>query len=63
MSTACGRQGRARLGYTTPIGVAERKTAITESLPAELESILPAVEELEIELACAPGGVPHEGDG
>ena len=38
-------------GYTAPIGVAEWKTAITASLPAELESSLPTVEELEAELA------------
>jgi predicted nuclease of restriction endonuclease-like (RecB) superfamily len=38
-------------GYTAPIGVAEWKTAITESLPAELESSLPTIEELEAELA------------
>jgi YhcG PDDEXK nuclease domain len=38
-------------GYTVPIGVAEWKTAITASLPAELESSLPTVEELEAELA------------
>ncbi|WP_006246057.1 PDDEXK nuclease domain-containing protein [Mycolicibacterium tusciae] len=42
-------------GYTAPIGVAEWKTAITESLPAELESSLPTVEELEAELADEPG--------
>ncbi|MBN3453338.1 PDDEXK nuclease domain-containing protein [Mycolicibacterium sp.] len=44
-------------GYTAPIGVAEWKTAITTSLPAELESSLPTVEELEAELES--GG--HEG--
>ncbi|WP_233165243.1 YhcG family protein [Mycobacterium sp. AT1] len=38
-------------GYTAPIGVAEWKTAITASLPAELESSLPTIEELEAELA------------
>ena len=38
-------------GYTMPIGVAEWKTAITESLPAELESGLPSIEQLEAELA------------
>ncbi|BCI82034.1 hypothetical protein MTY66_36590 [Mycolicibacterium sp. TY66] len=37
-------------GYTAPIGVAEWKTAITASLPAELETSLPTVEELEAEL-------------
>jgi len=38
-------------GYTIPIGVAEWKTAITSSLPAELASSLPSIEELEAELA------------
>ena len=38
-------------GYTVPIGVAEWKTAITKSLPAELASNLPSIEELEAELA------------
>jgi len=38
-------------GYTMPIGVAEWKTAITESLPAELESSLPSIEQIEAELA------------
>ncbi len=37
-------------GYTAPIGVAEWKTAITASLPTELETSLPTVEELEAEL-------------
>ncbi|CAM2854863.1 DUF1016 N-terminal domain-containing protein [Skermania piniformis] len=36
---------------TAPIGVAEWTTAITASLPAELESSLPTVAELEAELA------------
>lgn len=45
-------------GYTAPIGVAEWKTAITTNLPAELESSLPTVEELEAELE---GDAP-EGD-
>ncbi|MFC5934728.1 MULTISPECIES: PDDEXK nuclease domain-containing protein [Mycobacterium avium complex (MAC)] len=49
-------------GYTAPIGVAEWKTAITESLPAELESSLPTVEELEAELADESGRVAHEGE-
>jgi predicted nuclease of restriction endonuclease-like (RecB) superfamily len=38
-------------GYTAPIGVAEWKTAITASLPPELESSLPTIEELEAEFA------------
>ncbi len=37
-------------GYTAPIGVAEWKTAIAASLPPELETSLPTVEELEAEL-------------
>jgi hypothetical protein len=37
-------------GYAAPIGVAEWKTAITASLPSELETSLPTVEELEAEL-------------
>ncbi|WP_029112533.1 YhcG family protein [Mycobacterium sp. URHB0044] len=45
-------------GYTAPIGVAEWKTTITASLPAELETSLPTVEELEAELDSAA----HEGD-
>ncbi|OBG13671.1 hypothetical protein A5765_12215 [Mycolicibacterium celeriflavum] len=40
-------------GYTAPIGVAEWKTTITASLPAELETSLPTVEELEAELDSA----------
>lgn len=47
-------------GYTAPIGVAEWKTVITESLPADLESSLPTIEELEAELASDPE--PSEGD-
>lgn len=34
-------------GYTAPIGVAEWRTAITESLPADIESSLPTIAELE----------------
>ena len=41
-------------GYTAPIGVAEWKTAITASLPTELVSSLPTIEELEAELAADP---------
>jgi predicted nuclease of restriction endonuclease-like (RecB) superfamily len=44
-------------GYTAPIGVAEWKTAITASLPPELETSLPTVEELEAEL---DGGTDEE---
>lgn len=45
-------------GYTAPIGVAEWKTTITASLPSELETSLPTVEELEAELDSAA----REGD-
>jgi predicted nuclease of restriction endonuclease-like (RecB) superfamily len=45
-------------GYTAQIGVAEWKTAIVASLPAEIESSLPTVEELEAELE----GEAYEGD-
>ncbi|MCV7202046.1 DUF1016 domain-containing protein [Mycolicibacterium peregrinum] len=47
-------------GHTAPIGVAEWKTTIAESLPAELETNLPTVEELEAELenAVDEGGAP-----
>lgn len=37
-------------GYAAPIGVAEWKTAITASLPEELQAGLPTIEELEAEL-------------
>jgi len=37
-------------GYTNPIGVAEWEKQITESLPDELKSSLPSIEELEAEL-------------
>ncbi|ABM10887.1 MULTISPECIES: PDDEXK nuclease domain-containing protein [Mycolicibacterium] len=47
-------------GYTAPIGVAEWKTVITESLPADLESSLPTIAELEAELAHDP--VVQEGE-
>lgn len=47
-------------GFTAPIGVAEWKAAITESLPADLQSSLPTIEELEAELA--PDPEPPEGD-
>ncbi|OKH85908.1 hypothetical protein EB75_08925 [Mycobacterium sp. ST-F2] len=42
-------------GYNAPIGVAEWKAAITASLPAELENVLPTVEELEAEFDHARG--------
>ncbi|MEX3756880.1 PDDEXK nuclease domain-containing protein [Mycobacteroides abscessus] len=45
-------------GYAAPIGVAEWKTAITAGLPAELETSLPTVEEIEAEFE----GDPYEGE-
>jgi hypothetical protein len=48
--------------YTAPIGVAEWQTAITERLPAELESSLPTVEELEAELAGESGSLADDGE-
>lgn len=38
-----------------PIGVADWKTAITTSLPADLAPALPSIEELEAELGTVPG--------
>lgn len=38
-------------GYAVPIGVAEWKSAITSSLPPELASSLPSIEEIEAEFA------------
>jgi predicted nuclease of restriction endonuclease-like (RecB) superfamily len=43
---------------SAPIGVAEWTEAITTSLPADLTSSLPSIEELESELAAAPDGPP-----
>ncbi|MCM2283624.1 MAG: DUF1016 domain-containing protein [Desulfobacula sp.] len=40
----------ALAGYTKPIGVAQRERQITQSLPDELKSSLPTVEEIEAEL-------------
>lgn len=37
--------------YAVPIGVAEWKSAITSSLPPELASSLPSIEEIEAEFA------------
>lgn len=37
-------------GLESPIGVAEWKTRLTETLPKELEGVLPTVEEIEAEL-------------
>jgi len=38
-------------GYTKPIGVADWERQITKSLPEELKSSLPTIEEIEAELA------------
>ncbi len=37
-------------GYQNPIGVAEWKNQLTQSLPKELQSSLPSIEEIEREL-------------
>lgn len=37
-------------GYTNPIGVAEWEKQITDSLPEDLKSSLPSIEEIEIEM-------------
>ena len=37
-------------GYQNPIGVAEWKNQIAKSLPEELRSSLPSIEEIEKEL-------------
>jgi hypothetical protein len=41
----------AMRGFTSPMGVAEWETKLTESLPDELKGSLPSVEEIEAELA------------
>jgi hypothetical protein len=38
-------------GYKRPIGVADWKKQLTETLPADLKGSLPSVEEIEAELA------------
>lgn len=38
-------------GFTSPMGVAEWETKLSESLPDELKGSLPSVEEIEAELA------------
>ena len=43
-------------GYTKPIGVADWERQITRSLPEELKSSLPTIEEIEAELAEAVDG-------
>lgn len=43
-------------GYTKPIGVAEWQREITRSLPEELKSSLPTIEEIEAELAGSSEG-------
>jgi predicted nuclease of restriction endonuclease-like (RecB) superfamily len=42
-------------GFKAPIGVAEWTNAINNSLPAEFQSVLPSVAELEAELTSATG--------
>ena len=37
-------------GYQNPIGVAEWQNQLTQSLPEELQSSLPSIEEIEREL-------------
>lgn len=37
-------------GYQNPIGVAEWQNQLTQSLPKELQSSLPSIEEIEREL-------------
>ena len=46
-------------GYTKPIGVADWERQITRSLPEELKSSLPTIEEIEAELG---GKVVGDGD-
>ena len=41
----------ALAGYTKPIGVAEWERQITESLPENLKSSLPTIEEIEAEFS------------
>ena len=41
----------ALAGYAKPIGVAEWERQITESLPENLKSSLPTIEEIEAELS------------
>jgi len=41
----------ALAGYTKPMGVAEWERQITESLPENLKSSLPTIEEIEAELS------------
>jgi hypothetical protein len=43
---------------SAPIGVAKWTKTITTSLPADLTSPLPSIEELESELAAAPDDEP-----
>ncbi len=43
-------------GYTKPIGVADWERQITRSLPEELKSSLPTIEEIEAELAGTEAG-------
>ncbi|GAB3253908.1 PDDEXK nuclease domain-containing protein [Arthrobacter pigmenti] len=48
-------------GYSTPIGVAEWRTEIVESLPEEFASSLPSIEELEAELIERQAGESDHG--
>ena len=45
----------ALAGYTKPMGVAEWERQITESLPENLKSSLPTIEEIEKELGKTEG--------
>jgi hypothetical protein len=45
------RSNLALAGYTKPIGVAEWERHITESIPENLKSSLPTIEEIEAELS------------
>jgi hypothetical protein len=38
-------------GYTKPMGIAQWETKITRSLPDNLKSSLPTIEEIEMELS------------
>jgi hypothetical protein len=41
--------------YRRPIGVAQRETQLTQSLPEDLKSSLPSIEEIEAELKDTEG--------
>lgn len=44
------KRGYSLTGYQNPIGVAEWKNQMVQSLPEELKRSLPSVEEIEKEL-------------